>query len=173
MFLKPATKGHIVHLANNYLKRTIQEHTISWKLHPESSVVCLFITLADEARQYESCIEIGIKQPRLSWTGTGEKEERRERKMRQVPISSNCGKEQKVWSTDLLLKTRVFKAAAPASATSHLVGGKILRMLRNSPCWSRNHCCTAQHAFFHQVSSQKHYLTCIFNIKMQTLTANN
>lgn len=85
MFLKPATKGHIVHLANNYLKRTIQEHTISWKLHPESSVVCLFITLADEARQYESCIEIGIKQPRLSWTGTGEKEERRERKMKKNP----------------------------------------------------------------------------------------
>lgn len=77
MFLKLATKGHIVHPGNHSLKRTIQEHTINWKLHPESSLVCLFITLADEAREYESCAEAGIKQPRLSGTGTAEKEERR------------------------------------------------------------------------------------------------
>lgn len=77
MFLKPAAKGHIVRLGNNSLKRTIQEHTISWKLHPESSLVCLFITLADEAREHESCTEVGMKQPRLSGTGIGQKEERR------------------------------------------------------------------------------------------------
>lgn len=80
VFLKLATKGHIVHLGSNSLKRTIQEHTISWKLHPESSLVCFFITLADEAREYESCTEVGIKQPRLSGTGTGEKEERKMKK---------------------------------------------------------------------------------------------
>lgn len=98
MFFKPAAKGHIVHLRNNSLKRTIQEHTINWKLHPESSLVCLFITLADEAREYESCTEAGIKQPRLSGTGTGQKEERGEKKKTtssQAPVSSNCEKEQK------------------------------------------------------------------------------
>lgn len=116
MFLKPATKGHIVHLANNYLKRTIQEHTISWKLHPESSVVCLFITLADEARQYESCIEIGIKQPRLSWTGTGEKEERRERKMKKTQTGANF---LELWKRAKSLKYRsAFKDKSLQSSSS-------------------------------------------------------
>jgi len=103
--LKPAVKGHTVHLRKSFLKSTIQEHTISWKLCIPRAAWCAS-SLPCLRRQgcKRAVLKQGNKTARLSGPGRGRKrrEERKKGKSSQASVSLDCGKEQKVCSTSML-----------------------------------------------------------------------
>lgn len=101
---------------------------------------------------------------------------RKERKMKKESGTSfiKLWKRAKHLKYRSAVKTRAFKAAAPASETSHLAGGKMFRMLRNKqPMLVQkpllySTVCSPSSSF-----NSKHYLTSISNIKMLAVISNN